>query len=117
VLLTLFFVSYSYIPTTFDNYDSIEQFENKKMKLSIWDTAGQEEFDSLRYIMVFLVHAALHIICYILQQLAILLTHVYIQPILRNRVMSYPGAHVFIICFSTVSQTSFENVKAKVCCY
>merc|ERR1712181_45739 len=31
----------------------------------------------------------------------------------RMRPLSYPGANVFLICFSTVNPSSFENVKAK----
>ena len=31
----------------------------------------------------------------------------------RMRPLSYPEANVFLICFSTVSPSSFENVKAK----
>lgn len=29
------------------------------------------------------------------------------------RPLSYPGTHVFLVCFSVVSPTSYENVKTK----
>ena len=31
----------------------------------------------------------------------------------RLRPLSYPGAQVFLVCFSVVSSSSFENVKTK----
>ncbi|KAI8985810.1 ras family-domain-containing protein [Pilobolus umbonatus] len=37
-----------YEPTVFDNYIHEVSVEGKKVELSIWDTAGQEEFDRLR---------------------------------------------------------------------
>lgn len=38
----------SYIPTVFENYVPIIQFEGKTIELALWDTAGQEEYDRLR---------------------------------------------------------------------
>lgn len=46
------------------------------MKLGLWDTAGQEEYD-------------------------------------RLRPLSYPQTEIFLICFSLVEPTSFQNVKNK----
>lgn len=34
----------------------------------------------------------------------------------RLRPLSYPQTDVFLICFSIVSPSSFDNVKAKVSC-
>jgi small GTP-binding protein len=34
----------------------------------------------------------------------------------RLRPLSYPQTDVFLVCFSVVSPSSFENVKEKVCC-
>ena len=31
----------------------------------------------------------------------------------RLRPLSYPGTHMFLVCFSVVSPTSFENVRSK----
>lgn len=31
----------------------------------------------------------------------------------KLRPLSYPGAHVFLLCFSVVAHTSFANIKAK----
>jgi GTPase SAR1 family protein len=32
----------------------------------------------------------------------------------KLRPLSYPGTHVFILCFSVVNQASYENVESKV---
>ncbi|KAH7103784.1 signal transducer [Auriculariales sp. MPI-PUGE-AT-0066] len=38
----------AYVPTVFENYVTVIQFENKSIELALWDTAGQEEYDRLR---------------------------------------------------------------------
>ena len=35
----------------------------------------------------------------------------------RLRPLSYPQTDVFLVCFSVVSPSSFENVREKVCCH
>jgi Ras-related C3 botulinum toxin substrate 1 len=65
-----------YIPTIFDNYSATVDVDGTPIQLALWDTAGQEEFDSLR-------------------------------P------LSYPNSHVFIVCFSVDSITTFHNVRDK----
>ena len=37
-----------YLPTVFDNYLSTLTVGDKTVSMALWDTAGQEEFDSLR---------------------------------------------------------------------
>jgi len=62
-----------YIPTIFDNYTAMVLSDGKPISLGLWDTAGQEDYDTLR-------------------------------P------LSYPMTDVFLVCFSVVSETSFQNV-------
>jgi len=38
----------SYVPTVFENYVTLIQFDGKLVELALWDTAGQEEYDRLR---------------------------------------------------------------------
>lgn len=64
----------NYQPTVIDNFQSrIPIRQGGTVVADIWDTAGQEDLESIR-------------------------------------VLSYPDTHVGIICYSTVSVSSFENV-------
>jgi Ras-related C3 botulinum toxin substrate 1 len=65
-----------YVPTVFDNYSTDVSINGQPLTLSLWDTAGQEEYD-------------------------------------RLRPLSYSATDVFVICYSSVSATSYENVSAK----
>lgn len=51
-----------YIPTVFDNYDTRVKFADKIINMSLWDTAGQEEYDQLRYLSY--PNAAIFLICF-----------------------------------------------------
>lgn len=65
-----------YVPTIFENYTATVQVEKQSIKLSLWDTAGQEDYGELRQ-------------------------------------LSYPQADVFIIVFSVIEPSSFENAIKK----
>jgi small GTP-binding protein len=65
-----------YVPTVFDNYSAVIEFEGRQFNLALWDTAGQTDFEKLR-------------------------------P------MSYEGADIFLLFFSIINPTSYDNVKDK----
>lgn len=37
-----------YVPTTFENHESEMVIDGQLVNLTVWDTAGQEEYDRLR---------------------------------------------------------------------
>jgi len=37
-----------YVPTVFDNYNAMYEFESQNIFLGLWDTAGQSDFDKVR---------------------------------------------------------------------
>jgi len=37
-----------YVPTVFDNFNAVYDFEGSKVFLGLWDTAGQQDFDKIR---------------------------------------------------------------------
>ncbi|KAL7715676.1 small monomeric GTPase [Entamoeba marina] len=56
-----------YVPTVFDNYVANVTVEERTISLGLWDTAGQEEFDSLRPLSypgtdIFLLYQGMQII-------------------------------------------------------
>ena len=55
--------------------------------MTIWDTAGQEEFENIRRWLGVTWDVVLHFR------------------------LTYPGTDLFIVCFSMVDRASFENVK------
>lgn len=65
-----------YIPTIFENYNANCVVDGIIVNISLWDTAGEEDYD-------------------------------------RLRPLSYPFTDIFLVCFSTISPTSFHNVKNK----
>ncbi|MBN3271593.1 CDC42 protein, partial [Polyodon spathula] len=98
-----------YVPTVFDNYAVTVMIGGEPYTLGLFDTAGmkrgglgrQVAYDRFRFLST--------------------LSAVFGKQFFgqedydRLRPLSYPQTDVFLVCFSVVSPSSFENVKEKVC--
>jgi len=86
----------------FENYSAQIQWEHPQTKqksnvsLSLWDTAGQED---CKY---FLIASCKELLTIFVQ-----------QKDDRLRPLSYPDTNVFLVCFSLINPTSFENIESK----
>lgn len=83
----------------FDNYSAPMVCDGVPVSLGLWDTAGQEDYDRLRPLSY---------------------PQVIRRFFLRKKQKCWPfpvffKTDVFLICFSVVSPSSFENVSSKWC--
>eukprot|EP01129_Flabellula_baltica_P002290 TRINITY_DN12110_c0_g1_i1.p2 TRINITY_DN12110_c0_g1~~TRINITY_DN12110_c0_g1_i1.p2 ORF type:complete len:196 (+),score=29.67 TRINITY_DN12110_c0_g1_i1:1-588(+) len=51
-----------YVPTVFDNYAMDIQYEGRQLKLNLWDTAGQEDYNRLRPLSY--PHTDIFLVCF-----------------------------------------------------
>jgi len=78
----------------FENYTAQLDHNGKKVLLHLWDTAGQEDYGTIimgGHLLLFRSYHRLD----------------------RLRPLSYPGADIVLLCFSLVTESSFESVKDK----
>ena len=87
-----------YIPTVFDNYSANVMVDGKPINLGLWDTAGQ-----------------VRLLCFVSPSRRLLTTSKIQEDYDRLRPLSYPQTDVFLICFSVISPSSFENIQQKWC--
>lgn len=91
-----------YVPTVFDNHACNITVDEKEYALTLWDTAGQEDYERLRPLSYPNVSAnwlsLAVIISFIIRNLFFLL-------LLQT--------DCFLICYSISSKTSFDNVLSK----
>ena len=55
-----------YIPTIFDNYESVVRAREKDVKVSLWDTAGQEGYARIRCLSY--PHTNVFLLCYSIEE-------------------------------------------------
>eukprot|EP01130_Rhizamoeba_saxonica_P010910 TRINITY_DN44_c1_g1_i1.p1 TRINITY_DN44_c1_g1~~TRINITY_DN44_c1_g1_i1.p1 ORF type:complete len:256 (-),score=42.63 TRINITY_DN44_c1_g1_i1:96-863(-) len=124
-----------YVPTVFDNYSANVSVAGKTIALSLWDTGKIFVFFTFffTFLIDFLVLKVffciegmlfgfwvcnteewffffLYFCCFFCCILMLLAGQ---EDYDRLRPLSYPQTDVFILCFSVISATSFQNVKTK----
>jgi Ras-related C3 botulinum toxin substrate 1 len=91
-----------YIPTVFEHYTAnVIWGDNKIVRLSLWDTAGQEGW----YYSIF-VHVPTSHPCNVTD-------NIFAIDYDKLRPMSYPNTNVFMVCYSTVDPETAANVRKK----
>ena len=88
-----------YTPTIFDNFSVIEQVDDKLVNIILWDTAGRVIFHKIHKIN--------------------LLTKFFLRLGQEDykdlRATTYDNTDIFLLCFSVVHPSSFENLKWVFC--
>lgn len=84
-----------YTPTVFDNFSVIEEVDDRLVNIILWDTAGM--FNELRKIIKF--------------DLLPFFLFTGQEDYKQLRTTTYTNTDVFMICFSVVHPSSFENIK------
>jgi Ras-related C3 botulinum toxin substrate 1 len=75
------------------------------VNLGLWDTAGQEDYESV--LRTFSETPPMFLDTCTRTDVA------YVRWCSRLRPLSYPQTDIFLVCFSVVSPASFENIKTK----
>ena len=98
----------------FDNYSANVMVDGKPINLGLWDTAGQEDYDRLRplsYPQAWRSSLRGGWRCRVGEgALPIATCRCCARPISPDPVLQ---TDVFLVAFSLISRSSFENVKAK----
>lgn len=87
--------------SSFDNYSAPMVCDGVPVSLGLWDTAGQVEHQRLFWVPRYRAWKCKECFEYFQEDYD------------RLRPLSYPQTDVFLICFSVVSPSSFDNVSSK----
>lgn len=95
----------------FDNYAVTVMIGGEPYTLGLFDTAGTIHFSSTLNVI-----GDSYLACLLVNYLFVCWVGVSLgqEDYDRLRPLSYPQTDVFLVCFSVVSPSSFENVKEKV---
>lgn len=102
-----------YVPTVFDNYAVTVMIGGEPYTLGLFDTAGKLAFNNF---VLYSIYVYVYINMYIYSH--VYMTHARVrlsgqEDYDRLRPLSYPQTDVFLVCFSVVSPSSYENVREK----
>ncbi|PVV01822.1 hypothetical protein BB560_003747 [Smittium megazygosporum] len=100
--------SYEYIPTVFENWVADMNVGGKVVELELWDTAGQEDYDRLRYLSY--PDANCVLMCYSVDSPDSLEN---IEEKWINEVLHYaPGVPIILVALKTDLRTDPATVQA-----
>ena len=97
-----FFFLILFFQNSFDNFTTGVEVDNKLINFALWDTAGQEEYSR---VINFLFSFSDFLSFFFFQNNEYFF--------FQLRALSYPETDVFLLCFSVITPTSFDNVKSK----
>ncbi|OLY84826.1 GTP-binding protein RHO1 [Smittium mucronatum] len=99
-------VSYEYIPTVFENWVADMKVDGKTIELELWDTAGQEDYDRLRYLSYPDTNAVL--ICFSVDSPDSLEN---VEEKWINEVLHYaPGVPIILVALKTDLRTDQQTI-------
>ena len=108
------FISYTfnrfrYVPTVFDNTTTEVNYKGQQILLQLWDTAGLYNWNfKLRQKLDHLTRTIFYAF------LLPLSSKIGQEDYDRLRPLSYPGSDIVLLCYSCVSEASYEAIVEKV---
>lgn len=99
-----------YIPTVFDNHACNITVDDNEYNLTLWDTAGQEDYERLRplsYPNVSVYEYICHYPCMLNSKPC---ATIYL---IICCFFFFEQTNCFLLCYSISSRTSFDNIKSK----
>ena len=90
-----------------------DQVDGVKVELEMWDTAGQEDYDRLRRMVVMMLTMMVMLMRMVRSRQTSYIRNTvssFSKNLFRLRPLSYPDTHVILLCFAIDSPDSLENI-------